>query len=181
MSAGNTTDLKNLTQVHPADTGGDRKWNINIRYYWVNFINILFYNKAKTVEFRFLRPTYNFNKIVGWMYIFNAILIYAEQKYASLEKDYARYKLEKNKRLEEDVPTMYWYTYYSKAISNKILLLDIINSVYEGTKILPAMREFLTNLRRQASEEAASNDIYGASEKSTDSKYYQTNIALYDC
>lgn len=39
---------------------------------------MLFYNSCKTVEFRMLRPTYNFNKIIYWLYVFNSILIYAE-------------------------------------------------------------------------------------------------------
>lgn len=47
-------------------------------YYWLNIINSLCYNVNKTIEFRFLRPTYNFHKIVLWIYIFNAILQYAE-------------------------------------------------------------------------------------------------------
>lgn len=47
-------------------------------YFWVNFINALCYTVNKTIEFRLLRPTYNFNKILLWIYIFNAILKYAE-------------------------------------------------------------------------------------------------------
>lgn len=70
-----------LTQPHPADLNRCRKWQILTRYYCVNFINMLCYNVNKTVEFRFLRPTYNFNKIILWIYIFNAILIYAEKYY----------------------------------------------------------------------------------------------------
>lgn len=51
---------------------------ITIMYVWCNIINMLCYKSCKTIEFRFLRPTYNFNKIVLWMYIFNAIMQYAE-------------------------------------------------------------------------------------------------------
>jgi hypothetical protein len=68
-----------LTQPHPADIDRQRKWNIVRRYYFVNFINALCYTGGKTIEFRFLRPTYNFNKIIFWLYIFNAILICAEE------------------------------------------------------------------------------------------------------
>lgn len=39
---------------------------------------MLCYNVNKTIEFRFLRPTYSFNKILIWLLIFNAILVYAE-------------------------------------------------------------------------------------------------------
>lgn len=48
-------------------------------YYWVNFVNALCYNVNKTIEFRFLRPTYNFQKIILWLYILNAILRFAEE------------------------------------------------------------------------------------------------------
>jgi hypothetical protein len=39
----------------------------------------LCYNGPKTVEYRFLRPTYNFDKILGWLFIFGGIIKYAEQ------------------------------------------------------------------------------------------------------
>lgn len=67
-----------LTQPHPNDIERKRKWQIPTRYYWVNFVNALCYNVNKTIEFRFLRPTYNFNKVVLWIYILNAIMYYAE-------------------------------------------------------------------------------------------------------
>ena len=68
-----------LFQPHPKDKERLRKWNIDKRYFWVNFINALCYNSGKTIEFRFLRTTYNLNKIVFWLYIFNAIIWLAEQ------------------------------------------------------------------------------------------------------
>ena len=67
-----------LNQPHPADLERLRKWNIDKRYYFVNFINALCYKGGKTIEFRFLRPTYNLNKIIFWLYIFNGILQCAE-------------------------------------------------------------------------------------------------------
>lgn len=68
-------------QAHPNDIERKRKWNVTTRYYYVNFINALCYNVNKTIEFRFLRPTYNFKKIILWLYIFNAILKYADKYY----------------------------------------------------------------------------------------------------
>ena len=67
-----------FTQPHPNDIRREAKWRIPTRYFWVNFINALCYTVNKTIEFRLLRPTYNFNKILLWIYIFNAILKYAE-------------------------------------------------------------------------------------------------------
>lgn len=67
-----------FTQGHPNDIKRTAKWRISTRYFWCNFVNLLCYKVNKTVEFRFLRPTYNFEKIILWFYIFNAILQYAE-------------------------------------------------------------------------------------------------------
>lgn len=67
-----------FTQPHPNDVERNRKWQVSTRYYWVNLINLLCYNVNKTVEFRFLRPTYNLKKILVWMYVMNAILHCAE-------------------------------------------------------------------------------------------------------
>lgn len=72
-----------FTQAHPDDRERKRKWNIPTRYYWCNFINALCYQVNKTIEFRFLRPTYNFKKILLWLYIFNGILEYAEKYYTA--------------------------------------------------------------------------------------------------
>lgn len=68
-----------LMQPHPKDLSRSSKWHVDTRYYAVNFINMLCYSVNKTIEFRFLRPTYNFNKILVWLAIFNAILEYAER------------------------------------------------------------------------------------------------------
>lgn len=75
-----------FTQAHPNDIERKRKWNVITRYYFVNFINALCYNVNKTIEFRFLRPTYNFKKILLWLYIFNAILEYSEKYYSENEE-----------------------------------------------------------------------------------------------
>lgn len=68
-----------FTQPHPKDVTGTRKWNVKTRYKAVNFINALCYNGPKTVEFRMLRPSYNFDKILGWLFIYGAFVKYAEQ------------------------------------------------------------------------------------------------------
>lgn len=63
-----------FTQPHPSDITKTAKWKISQRYYCVNFINALCYKGPKTIEFRFLRPTYNFRVIYLWLAIFNALL-----------------------------------------------------------------------------------------------------------
>lgn len=68
-----------LYQPHPADLEKRAKWNIKSRYKSCNLINMLCYNSAKTVEFRFLRPTRNAHIIYFWLYTLNAILQYADK------------------------------------------------------------------------------------------------------
>lgn len=63
---------------HPSDPRRDRKWEVHSRYYYCNFINMLFGDKIKTVEFRIHNATTNIDKIVNWLYICIAILNYAE-------------------------------------------------------------------------------------------------------
>ena len=77
MSDGKTKFMNSLYQAHPSDVEHDRKWQIHARYHNFNFVNLLFYDSAKTLELRFLRPSFNFNKIYLWLCVFNAILNYA--------------------------------------------------------------------------------------------------------
>lgn len=70
--------LGSLVQPHPADIGKRAKWNIKARYSGLNLVNMVCYKGPKTVEFRFLRPSFNFRKITLWLYILNAVLKYAE-------------------------------------------------------------------------------------------------------
>jgi len=71
--------LGSLVQPHPADIEKRAKWNIKARYYGLNLVNMLCYKGPKTVEFRFLRPSFNYRKITLWLYILNAVLKYAER------------------------------------------------------------------------------------------------------
>lgn len=67
-----------LYQPHPSDPSGDRKWNITTRYKALNLVNALCYSNAKTAEFRCLRPSYNFDKILVWLFVLGAFVKYAE-------------------------------------------------------------------------------------------------------
>ena len=50
------------------------------------------YDSPKTVEFRFLRPTYCFNKILAWLYILNAILRFSEDVTVKANEESIRIK-----------------------------------------------------------------------------------------
>jgi hypothetical protein len=77
----NQSYFGDLYQPHPNDIEKRAKWNIKTRYFNCNFINMLCYDCAKTVEFRFLTPTYSYEKLTTFLMIFNAILQYAENFY----------------------------------------------------------------------------------------------------
>lgn len=104
--------LGSLEQPHPNDTTREQKWRILTRYYGLNFINMLCYSGPKTVEFRFLRPTFNYRKIRLWLLIFNAILQVSEQLYEKLKDD-------------TDV------SIYKKITGSSIDLESVISSVYD--------------------------------------------------
>ncbi len=70
--------LGSLMQSHSLDLDGRQKWHLNMRYFYINFINAMFYKKNKTLEFRFMAPTTSFSKITCWVYLLSAILKYAE-------------------------------------------------------------------------------------------------------
>ena len=78
LSDGNADWDGSFMKPHPSDPRRDRKWEVHSRYYFVNFINMLFGSNVKTVEFRVHNATTNFDKLVNWLYICMAILNYAE-------------------------------------------------------------------------------------------------------
>lgn len=88
--------LGDLYQPHPNDIEKRAKWNIKTRYYNCNLINMLCYNSAKTVEFRFLTPTYSFDKITTFLMFFNALLLKAEElsKMSMTETEMYKYIIE---------------------------------------------------------------------------------------
>lgn len=108
----------NLYQVHPKDPDKRAKWNINTRYFDLNLINILCYKGPKTVEFRFLRPTYNKHKIWFWLYVLNAVMLTAEklgQSCDSLQDIYPK-ALQMDFSLQSIL-----FSIYDREIANKLM------------------------------------------------------------
>jgi hypothetical protein len=75
--------------AHGNDTN---KWNINSRYYLVNFWNF-FFNNANTIEFRAHSGTVNPIKTMAWFWITYAVLRYAMDNYKSILDMSAKYTL----------------------------------------------------------------------------------------
>lgn len=78
LSDGHTDWNDNFFKPHPQDPGRDRKWDVHMRYFWCNFINMLFGENIKTIEFRIHNASTNIDKLINWLYICMAILNYAE-------------------------------------------------------------------------------------------------------
>lgn len=57
----------NKVKSHPSDPEGTRKWQIRSRYRWINFVPIIFGNK-KTIEFRQHDATFDFFKVVNFLF-----------------------------------------------------------------------------------------------------------------
>lgn len=127
LSCCNNVVYEDMYQFHPNDLNGDKKWQIPSRYYWVNFVNLMFYNKNKTVEFRFLSPTHNYKKLINWIYILSAIIQYSYIKYSEIK---IQNMTEINTTLNNLKPN----------------LIDIINTIYP-LNISSILYDFLENLQ----------------------------------
>jgi len=95
---------------HPLDRDGDHKWNVYPRYVWMNMISFIWGNRG-TIEFRCHPPTFNFKKIVYWLFICKAILDYAKKHSRELIEAFYR----------SNTPLLYRY---------RISLHTVINDVY---------------------------------------------------
>lgn len=131
--------MGSLEQPHPYDCERNHKWDCHSRYVCVNFLNMLCYENAKTIEFRFLRPTMNFKKIYYWLAIFNAILKYSEELYKRSDKTEDSIM---SLIFDDNVsfPTIL-YTVYPEPFAKKVC--DFINMLYIITKNQTANEDYI--------------------------------------
>lgn len=126
-----------LYDDHPADPDRQHKWQIHSRYRWMNLVNMLCYEGAKTVEFRFLRPSFNETKIIFWLLLLTGIMRYA------LELQKLQDQTEIDKELE------------------LFTLNRFIDKMFEP-KDAKQMKLFLKDLRKGVEDQTAHEDYYGA-------------------
>ena len=62
-----------------------RKWEVQGRYYNMNIMHLISGNEHKTVEFRFLRPTYNYKELKWYILILGSFLNYVLTEKSSYE------------------------------------------------------------------------------------------------
>lgn len=125
---------RNLYENHPADPDRVQKWRVNSRYRWMNLVNMLCYKGPKTVEFRFLRPTFDETKIVFWLLLLTSIMRYAIKL------------VDEDKDVDEELKTF--------------TLTRFINEMFE-IKDAKQIKLFLKDLKVAIAAQNDINDYYG--------------------
>lgn len=155
-----TRYMGSLQQPHPHDNNRSAKWNISVRYVWQNIVNMMFYRGCKTVEYRFLRPTYNFNKIVNWLYAFNAFLQFAETVSKALLKQYKTNAID---LVSYNIVEKYLMDNYGVSKTNSDNILIIMNTVYKSgpSGVIDQLLEFFDALKFVSSIQKDNDDYIG--------------------
>ena len=124
-----------LYEEHPADPERSQKWRIASRYRWMNLVNMLCYDGPKTVEFRFLRPTFNEAKIIHWLLLLTSLMRYAEKL------------IDECKNIDEELKTF--------------TLSRFINEMFDA-KDAKRMKVFLKELKNGVNLQNEIGDYFGA-------------------
>lgn len=108
---------------HPADPERTHKWQVHSRYFAFNFVNLMCYESPKTLEFRFLRPTYNFCEIYTWLFVFNALISVSVRLAKSIgTKNYDEtVPIIKEKYGDEDITYYILKDYYPKELADDLI------------------------------------------------------------
>lgn len=114
----------------------DSKWNINKRYYWINFYKLIF-NKQTVLEFRPHHMVFSNAIIQNWILICNALATYAENNYDKIIKK-----------------------------ADKIRLADVINEVYSNFPTLASNLNDYINKRKEFFFNERINDVLYTKEPS---------------
>lgn len=81
-----TDDDLYLTNKYDEDE--NRKWNVQGRYYNMNIMHLISGEDHKTVEFRFMRPTYHYEELKTYILVLGAFLkwvMYADNQRLTME------------------------------------------------------------------------------------------------
>lgn len=148
----------NPTDPHASDRDGGHKWNIAQRYYWLNVINLLYYNKNKTIEFRCLPATMSPEKLIGWIYIFNAIAKYAEviyQNFLATKPGGYEASLYSSPGLEKSTEIA-TFLRSQKLFSS---LQEVLGFIYSDYSLLNQLNKFLDIQKKIADDIGNPNDL----------------------
>lgn len=131
-----------LSQPHPDDPTRERKWQIHNRYYGLNLINMLCYKSPKTVEFRFLRPTFNWKKLFFWVYFLDMIVTLAESLQSKLATKEFTYIFDWVNKYINTVSTKELICDYTSNKDLRNFMLGMIDANYAVTKSQEAAQDF---------------------------------------
>lgn len=148
---------------------GTNKWNIEGRYYTVNFMNYICKDINNTVEIRSLQSTYNFDYIITWLLINCAVIDYSIK--FSTKVLASKEKIELNDCLDEYIKDK---QLLSKVKSNILVLRNLFyNSYYGNNNSLTDLK----NLEAVISSAITSYNIYPVDNKYKES-YYEKYVNL---
>lgn len=139
LAVANAPYFGDLHQNHVMDVDRQHKWQIHSRYYWVNFVNMFCYRNPKTIEFRFLRPSFNDKKIIYWLTLLISLLEYTK---GLIEREHI------------NAETIDEY------LSHNFTLTKFINKQFDKVDS-KKMKEFLLNLHEGVIKQTEVGDYYG--------------------
>lgn len=114
------------------DQDEERKWNVAGRYYNMNIMHLISGQNHKTVEFRFLRPTYHYNEIKTYILLLGAYLNWV-------------------KNSDEDVPTIenvISFTFdenESKLIMQNLNILKLLTKIQINHRDYGGLNDYIKN------------------------------------
>lgn len=168
LNGGNEVNYKNglFNTPNEYDPPGKRKWQIASRYHWVNFVNQCFYDKIKTIEFRIMGPTNSFNKLFGYLLIFNAILLFSEK----IAKDAEI--IEKNLPFEQKIRIV--FDSFFENLQGKDFLVEVMSAVNYPSSVIAEIEKFIKLTRESIQMQEILGDYYGCI--NNDDLYEKTNL-----
>lgn len=168
LNGGNEVDYKNglFNTPNEYDPAGERKWQIASRYHWVNFVNQCFYDKIKTIEFRIMGPTNSFNKLFGYLLIFNAILLFSEK----IAKDAEI--IEKKLSFEQKIKIV--FDAFFENLQEKDFLVEVMSAVNYPSSVIAEVEKFIKLTRESVQMQEILGDYYGCI--NNDDLYEKTNL-----
>lgn len=149
----------NNIEFHPADPAGNQKWNIQSRYYFNNFIPLIFGNK-QTIEFRIHTPTFDYYRIIMFL-LFNSLLIKFTIKYQKSilqDPDFFKKIISGSDSRNNLFSLLYFYR------NNELLSKEMITMVRSLTSYFNVRKQETEHLTRQGKIQFEDNEIQFFSE-----------------
>ncbi len=133
-------NLENVN-YHPKDVNGNQKWNISTRYYFHNFIPLIFGNK-QTIEFRIHTPTYDIEKIFMFIGLNSLLINYVIKNTQNILENTDFFI--SNKYSNSSIDNLI-YSYFNNS-ENSILFKN--NNMYGVSQIFESFKLYISKRKR---------------------------------